>query len=100
MDATAIPISRFTEGAQKVFEEVRRSGAKLITNGQENPCVMMTAEEYMRLVDGLADREIEALAASRLAQPNEGKQYTMEEIMEEFGITGQDLEAVGDVELE
>ena len=100
ISATTIPLSRFVEGAQEVFEEVRRTGAKLITNGQEKPCVMMTAEEYMQLVDDLADRELELLAAERLAHPDKGKWYTMEEVMAEFGITEQDLEAIGDVEIE
>ena len=46
-----VPISRFNKGeAGKIIEEVKRDGIKIIVKNNAPECVMITVEEYDRLV--------------------------------------------------
>ena len=46
-----VPISRFNKGeAGKIIEEVKRDGIKVIVKNNAPECVMITVEEYDRLV--------------------------------------------------
>lgn len=47
-----VPISRFNKGeAGKIIEEVKRDGIKVIVKNNEPECVMLTVEDYDRLVN-------------------------------------------------
>lgn len=54
---------------------------------------------YERIIDELTDYMIECEAAKRIKEGN-SRTYTEKEVMAEFGITEEDLAAVGDVEIE
>ena len=46
-----VPISRFNKGeAGKIIEEVKRDGIKIIVKNNAPECVMITVEDYDRLV--------------------------------------------------
>lgn len=46
-----VPISRFNKGeAGKIIEEVKRDGIKIIVKNNEPECVLLTVEDYDRLV--------------------------------------------------
>ena len=46
-----VPISRFNKGeAGKIIEEVKRDGIKVIVKNNAPECIMITVEEYDRLV--------------------------------------------------
>ena len=50
-----IPISQFHRGlAGQIFEDVRRSGAKVVMKNNTAECVLISPEEYIRLLDELA----------------------------------------------
>ena len=45
-----IPISQFNRGlAGKIFEEVKRYGAKVVMKNNIPECVLLSPEEYIRL---------------------------------------------------
>lgn len=47
-----VPISRFNKGeAGKIIEEVKRDGIKVIVKNNAPECVMITVEDYDRLVE-------------------------------------------------
>ena len=47
-----VPISRFNKGeAGKIIEEVKRDGIKVIVKNNAPECVMLTVEDYDRLVE-------------------------------------------------
>lgn len=60
--------------------------------------VIVPRELYERMMDEYTDREIERVAAERLADPGD-KTYTEKEMMDMFGITEEDIKAAGDVEI-
>ena len=63
---STIPISLFNRGmAGKVFEDVRRQGAKVVMKNNSPECVLLSPEEYLRLIDEVNDAKLAALAAQR-----------------------------------
>ena len=89
-----IPITRFNRGeANKVFDEVRTSGCKIVVKNNAPACVLISPEKYRALMDELEDIKLYALAEERM-QKNDGIVYTQEELMAEDGITYEDLENI------
>ena len=96
-----VPISLFNRGqAGKIFEEVRQSGAKVVTKNNTAECVLLSPEEYVRLMDELNDARLEAVAAERLARYDPRTLVSQEEMMKTLGITEEDLAGWEDVEIE
>ena len=59
---STIPISLFNRGmAGKVFEDVRRQGAKVVMKNNSPECVLLSPEEYLRLIDEVNDAKLAAL---------------------------------------
>lgn len=47
-----VPISQFNRGlAGKIFEDVKQSGAKVVMKNNVAECVLISPEEYVRLMD-------------------------------------------------
>ena len=96
-----VSISLFNRGqAGKIFEEVRRSGAKVVMKNNVAECVLLSPEEYVRLVDEANDARLEAIAAKRLAHYDPDTLLSQDEVMRELGLTEQDLAGWEDVEIE
>ena len=96
-----VPISLFNRGqAGKIFEEIRQSGAKVVMKNNTAECVLLSPEEYVRLMDELNDAKLEAVAAERLARYDPQKLVSWDEMMKKFGVTEEDLAGWEDVEIE
>ena len=64
-----IPISQFNRGlAGKIFEEVKRYGAKVVMKNNIPECVLLSPEEYIRLLDEANDARLLATAAQRRSE--------------------------------
>ena len=58
------------------------------------------AEEYMGFVDEVNDAKLLALASERMAMAGSSQFVPAERLYEELGITQDDLDTVGDVDIE
>ena len=58
------------------------------------------AEEYMGFVDEVNDAKLLALASERMAMADSSQCVPAERLYEELGITQDDLDTVGDVDIE
>ena len=58
------------------------------------------AEEHMGLVDEVNDAKLLALASERMAMADSSQFVPAERLYEELGITQDDLDTVGDVDIE
>ena len=95
-----IPISRFNKGeANKIFEEVRSSGFKIVVKNNVPTCVLLTPERYQEMVDMIDDQYLLALAEER-ERNSTGVTYSFEEVLAEDGLTLADIDAMEDVEIE
>ncbi len=96
-----ISISLFNRGlAGKIFEEVKSCCAKVVIKNNVAECVLMSPDEYIRLMDEVNDARLMAIAVSRMANFDPSTVIPAEELYRELGITKDDLDAVGEVEFE
>lgn len=97
---TMIPISRFNKGeANKIFDEVATTGTKIVVKNNKPACVLLSPAQYESLMEMLSDFILREEAEERMEHYNASDNMTQEQIMQEFGITQSELDAV-DVELE
>ncbi len=98
---STVPISLFNRGlAGKVFEEVRQQGAKVVMKNNAPECVLLSPEEYLRLIDEVNDAKLAALAAQRMQNFDADKAIPAEEVYQKYGISDADLSDFDEVEFE
>lgn len=96
-----IPISQFNRGlAGKIFEEVKRYGAKVVMKNNVPECVLLSPEEYIRLLDETNDARLLAIAAQRMSRFNPSTVISQEQVDQEFGFTPPDYEDSDSIEFE
>jgi len=95
-----IPISRFNKGeANKIFDEVRLSGYKIVVKNNAPACVLLAPEKYKELTEILDDHYLLTLAEER-ERNSTGVTYSFEEVLAERRLTIADIDAMEDVEIE
>lgn len=96
---STVPISLFNRGlAGKVFEEVRQQGAKVVMKNNAPECVLLSPEEYLRLIDEVNDAKLAALAAQRMQHFDADKTIPAEKVYQKYGISDADLADFDEVE--
>lgn len=96
-----VQFASFIAEAKHIFEEVRTQGPKIIMDEGQPACVLLSHAEYERIMDELADAEIERMAAQRLSQPRGKDEYiSQEDIDKEFCFTEENLKGWEEVEIE
>ena len=96
-----VSISLFNKGlAGKVFDEVKKTGAKLVIKNNKPEAIIMSPKEYINLVDELNDAKLLAEATLRMQNADLNKTISQEEVMKELGLTQADLDEMDDVEIE
>ena len=87
-----VPISQFNRGlAGKIFEDVKQSGAKVVMKNNVAECVLISPEEYVRLMDEVNDARLLAVASERMAHFNPATLISEEEMNRRLGITEDNL---------
>ena len=80
-----VPISQFNRGlAGKIFEDVKQSGAKVVMKNNVAECVLISPEEYVRLMDEVNDARLLAVASERMAHFNPATLISEEEMRKLF----------------
>ena len=83
-----IPITQFNRGlAGKIFEDVKRNGAKVVMKNNTAECVLLSPEEYVRLMDEVNDARLLTIATERM-------------VNRRLGITAEDLADFDEVDIE
>ena len=96
-----VPISQFNRGlAGKIFEDVKQSGAKVVMKNNVAECVLISPEEYVRLMDEVNDARLLAVASERMAHFNPATLISEEEMNRRLGITEDNLTGFDEVDIE
>ena len=96
-----ISISLFNRGlAGKIFEDVKQSGAKVVMKNNTAECVLMSPDEYVKLMDEVNDARLLSIANERMQNFNPTNLISSKDLYKELGITEDDLEKIGEVEFE
>ena len=95
-----VPITRFNRGeANKIFDEVRESGCKVVVKNNIPACVMLAPERFKAMVNMIEDQALLAVAEAR-REYNTGEFHSFEEILTGDGLTLADIDAMEDIEIE
>ncbi|MCD8341918.1 MAG: type II toxin-antitoxin system Phd/YefM family antitoxin [Clostridiales bacterium] len=90
-----IPISLFNRGqAGKIFDEVKRYGAKVVMKNNAAECVLLSPEDYVSLLDEVNDARLLTIASERMANFNPDTLVSQDEVDREFGFTAEDLDGI------
>lgn len=82
-----VSISQFNKGlAGRVFEEVKRCGAKVVMKNNMAECVLMSPAEYVRLMDEVNDARLTAEAATRMAHFDPAALLSQQQVDEALGL--------------
>ena len=97
-----VSITDFNRGkAGKIFDDVRKHGAKVVLKNNHPEAIILSKEVYENIMDELEDLRITVLAADRLKNLNpNSKIYTSEEVNEMLGVTQEEVDNAEDDELE
>ena len=96
-----VPITQFNRGlAGKIFEDVKRSGAKVVMKNNAAECVLLSPEEYVRLMDEVNDARLLAVATERMAHYDPSTLISEEEMNRRLGVTAADLADFDGVDIE
>lgn len=96
-----VPISQFNRGlAGKIFEDVKKQGAKVVMKNNTPECVLLSPQEYLSLMEELEDAKLFVLAQKRLEKNAGNQTIPAEEVYQKAGIREEDLAGYDEVELE
>lgn len=96
-----VPITQFNRGlAGQIFEDVKTTGAKVVMKNNSAECVLLSPDEYVKIMDELNDLRLASLAVDRLSHFDHDALIPEEKVWERLGITDDDLDEVPEVEFE
>lgn len=96
-----VPITQFNRGlAGKIFEDVKQSGAKVVMKNNAAECVLISPDDYLRLMDELNEARLLAVAYERMAHFDPAALISEEEMNRRLGVTEDDLTGFDKVEIE
>lgn len=96
-----VSFSQFNRGqAGKIFNEVKKTGTKIVMKNNNPECVLMDPEQYVSLMDDINEARLILEAAMRMDDFDPKDLFSQDEIKEMFGITDDDLGNSDEVEIE
>jgi PHD/YefM family antitoxin component YafN of YafNO toxin-antitoxin module len=96
-----IPISLFNRGlAGKIFEDVKQNGAKVVMKNNAAECVLLSPDEYVKLMDEVNDARLLKVASERMETYDPAAALSEQELDARLGIRPEDLEGYDEVEIE
>jgi len=96
-----IPISLFNRGlAGKIFDEVKRYGSKVVMKNNVAECVLLSPDEYIRLLDEVNDARLLAEATERMSHFNPSTVISQKQVDQELGLTPADYDDTEGIEFE
>ena len=93
-----VSISLFNKGlAGRIFEDVKRY---VVMKNNSAECVLMSPEEYVRLMDEVNDARLLAEASARMTHFDPAKLLSDHQIDEALGLSPEDYADTSEVEFE
>ena len=96
-----VSISDFNHGkSSRIFSRVMDGATVVVMKNNAPAAVIVDVKEYQRLMEAAEDLYLLELAQERLAKHGPEDYRPWDELMDEFGITQEELDAMPEVELE
>lgn len=91
-----VSISDFNRGlAGRIFDDVKSTGSKVVLKNNSPECVLLSPDEYSRLMDELEDARDLMLARSRI-ESTKDETISKEEFEARFKIDFDDIEPLSE----
>ncbi|MDW7667359.1 MAG: type II toxin-antitoxin system Phd/YefM family antitoxin [Bacillota bacterium] len=95
-----VSISSFNKGkAGKIFDEMKKTGMKIVVKNNKPECVMLTPQKYEELIEKVENYDLLMEAAERYEKSSNKDFIDEKELLKRFKIEDKDLENV-EVELD
>ena len=96
-----IPLSQFNRGlAGKIFADVKTHGPKVVMKNNTAEVVLVSPSEYLETMEALNDYLLLTLAVKRMESYDPSKVITEAEMRKRLCITQEELDSIGEVEIE
>lgn len=96
-----VPISQFNRGlAGQIFSDVKSNGSKVVMKNNTAEVVLVPPDEYVEIMETINDYLLLTMAVERMADFDPSAAISEEEMDKKLGITQEDLDSVGEVDLE
>lgn len=96
-----ISISLFNRGlAGKIFDDVKAHGAKVVMKNNTPECVLLSPDEYIRLLDEADDARLLNAATERISHYDPAMLVTQDHVDQEFGFSPSDYKNTDDISFE
>lgn len=88
-----VPISRFNKGeANRIFEEVKETGFKIVLKNNTPACVLITPEVYQQMLETIEEYRLLLEAQRRMENSKPEDFFSHEKVLTELGINKADLD--------
>lgn len=89
-----MPISRFNKGeANKIFEEVKETGYKIVLKNNTPACVLLKPEVYEQMIETIEEYRLLLEAEKRMENAKPEDFMTQDKVLSELGINKADLDS-------
>lgn len=89
-----VPISRFNKGeANKIFEEVKETGYKIVLKNNTPACVLLKPEVYEQMIETIEEYRLLLEAEKRMENAKPEDFMTQDKVLSELGINKADLDS-------
>lgn len=87
-----VPISRFNKGeANKIFDEVNKSGFKIVVKNNKPACVLITPETYQEMIEIIENYNLYVEAEKRMKNASVNDFVSSDDVLQNLGIKKDEL---------
>lgn len=90
-----VPISRFNKGeATKIFDEVNKSGFKIVVKNNKPACVLINPETYQEMIEIIENYNLYVEAEKRMKNSSDNDFISSDDVIQSLGIKKADLKDI------
>lgn len=95
-----VPISRFNKGeANKIFDEVKETGCKIVLKNNVPACVLITPEKYNEMMETIENYNLLVEAEIRMKNSSDNELISQDDMLSRLNISESELDNI-EVEIE
>lgn len=95
-----VPISRFNKGeANKIFDEVKETGCKIVLKNNIPACVLITPEKYNEMMETIENYNLLVEAEIRMKNSSDSELISQDDMLSRLNISQSELDSI-EVEIE
>lgn len=95
-----VSISEFNKGfAGRIFDDVKANGSKVVLKNNTALCVLISPEDYSKLIEQLEDLKDLSLANERISSSKNGNLFSRSDFEEKFSVNLDEVSPIDEDEI-